>query len=151
MEKKLKKLQSLLEQHRRAALDTMVFIYHFEEYHAYLPLTRQIFNTIERKEIAAVTSIITLAEILVEPLNRENFEAVENYKLILNTFPNLTLLGLDQNISVLASSLTSKYKIRLPDALQISAGLSSDASLFITNDKSLKKITEIEVLSLNDL
>ncbi len=43
-----------------------------------------------------------------------------------------------------------KYNIRVPDALQVSAALESGATLFITNDHPLRKVTELSVLILDD-
>ena len=47
--------------------------------------------------------------------------------------------------------MRGKYSnLRTIDALQISAALDIDADLFLTNDATLKKIKEINVLVLKD-
>lgn len=51
----------------------------------------------------------------------------------------------------LASDLRAKYAIRTPDALQIAAGLSLGATGFLTNDGRLKRVTELEVLLLDEI
>jgi len=48
-------------------LDTMVFIYHFEENQLYSPLTFSIFENLEKGNFKGITSILTLLEILVKP------------------------------------------------------------------------------------
>jgi len=38
----------------------------------------------------------------------------------------------------------------MPDAIQLAIGIENNATLFLTNDKALKNIDEIEVLVLED-
>ena len=40
--------------------------------------------------------------------------------------------------------------IRLPDALQVAAALQQEATLFLTNDKRIKRVDVLEVLVLSD-
>ena len=132
-------------------LDTMVFIYHFEENQIYSPLTFSIFDSLEKGNFNAVTSILTLLEILVKPKRENNSILTERYKILFETFPNLQMKTLDENIADIASSLRVNYNINTPDAIQVATSLEVQADVFITNDSSLKKITEIKVLLLSDM
>jgi len=53
-------------------LDTMIFIYHFEENRVYSPLTFSIFESLEKGNFKGITSILTLLEILVKPKKENN-------------------------------------------------------------------------------
>ena len=132
-------------------LDTMVFIYHFEENQIYSPLTFSIFESLEKGNFNAITSILTLLEILVKPKRENNSILTERYKILLETFPNLQVKTLDKNIADVASSLRANYNINTPDAIQVATSLEAQADIFITNDTSLKKITEIKVLLLSEM
>jgi predicted nucleic acid-binding protein len=132
-------------------LDTMVFIYHFEENQIYSPLTFSIFESLEKGNFNAVTSILTLLEILVKPKRENNSILTERYKILFETFPNLQMKILDENIADIASSLRANYNINTPDAIQVATSLEAQADIFITNDSSLKKITEIKVLLLSEM
>lgn len=132
-------------------LDTMVFIYHFEENKIYSPLTFSIFESLEKGNFNAITSILTLLEILVKPKRESNLILTERYKILLETFPNLQVKALDENIADVASSLRANYNINTPDAIQVATSLEAQADVFITNDSSLKKITEIKVLLLSEM
>ena len=132
-------------------LDTMVFIYHFEENQIYSPLTFSIFESLEKGNFNAVTSILTLLEILVKPKKENNSLLIERYKLLFETFPNLQVKELNENIADIASGLRANYNINTPDAIQIATSLEAHADIFITNDTSLKKITEIKVLLLSEM
>ncbi|OGC03785.1 hypothetical protein A2276_08025 [candidate division WOR-1 bacterium RIFOXYA12_FULL_43_27] len=133
---------------KTVAIDTMFFIYYFEG-SAFSEKIEKILKKVESGEAKAVTTVITLSEILAKPLEHKNLPLADEYKNILNSFPNLTVLEINQYLATLAAGVRAKYKIKLPDALQIAGGLVSNADLFITNDKKLKKITEIKVLSLD--
>ena len=132
-------------------LDTMVFIYHFEENQIYSPLTFSIFESLEKGNFNAITSILTLLEILVKPKRENNSILTERYKILLETFPNLRVKTLDENIADVASSLRANYNINTPDAIQMATSLEAQADIFITNDTSLKKVTEIKVLLLSEM
>jgi len=132
-------------------LDTMVFIYHFEENQAYSPLTFSIFESLEKGNFNGITSILTLLEILVKPKKENNLLLTERYKLLFETFPNLQVKELNENIADIASSLRANYNVNTPDAIQIATSLEAQADIFITNDASLKKVTEIKVLLLSEM
>ncbi len=46
--------------------------------------------------------------------------------------------------------LRAAYEIHVPDALQLSAAIEPDATLFVTNDRRLSKIQEVKVLLFDD-
>lgn len=129
----------------------MVFIYHFEENQAYSPLTFSIFESLEKGNFKGITSILTFLEILVKPKKENNLLLTERYKLLFETFPNLQVKTLNENIADIASSLRANYNINTPDAIQIATSLEAKADIFITNDSTLKKISEIKVLLLSEM
>jgi len=66
-------LRLFLRRHRRIALDTSIFIYQLEANPKYLALTDAVFSWVERSGHEAVTSTITMTELLV-PSYREGDE-----------------------------------------------------------------------------
>jgi predicted nucleic acid-binding protein len=132
-------------------IDTMVFIYHLEDHPDYSHVTERIFEAVEHGKYNAVTSVITLIEILVKPKRDGNLTAVKDYKDLLQTFPNFKIFDLDMKISDIASDLRAKYGIKTPDAIQIATTIYGGSKSFITNDDSLKKVEEVRVLLLDDL
>jgi len=132
-------------------LDTMVFIYHFEENQVYSPLTFSIFESLEKGNFNGVTSILTLLEILVKPKKENSLLLTERYKLLFETFPNLQMKEINENIADIASDLRANYNINTPDATQIATSLEAKADIFITNDATLKKISEIKILLLSEM
>ncbi len=132
-------------------VDTMVFIYHLEDHPAYAGITEYIFKSIEARKYAAVTSVITLIELLFKPMREGNDAAAQDYRELLLTFPNLRIVNLDANISEKASYFRAKYGITTPDAVQIATVMSQGGAAFITNDESLAKIEEIRVILLDEI
>jgi len=145
-----KKCRELLVHYSILGLDTMLFIYHFEENKDYLPFTRALFGLIEDGMIEGKTSIITRLEILVKPIEEGDDILADEYKLILENFPHLEVAPVDAGIADLASSLRAKYKLRTPDAIQLATSIAKGAQAFVTNDESLKKVKEIEVVVMRE-
>ena len=71
--------------------------------------------------------------------------------VLFETFPNLQVKTLNENIADIASRLRANYNINTPDAIQVATSLEAQADIFITNDSSLKKITEIKVMLLSEM
>jgi len=131
-------------------IDTMVFIYHLEDHPKFSSITERLFDAVEKGRCTAVTSYITLLEILVKPKRDGNLKAVSDYRDLLLTFPNLKFLSADLLISDLASTLRAKHSIKTPDAIQIASAIIEGANIFITNDEQLKKVKDIEIVLLNE-
>ncbi len=139
-----------LAKHKLVGIDTSPFIYHLEEDPDYSKLTFRLFEEIEKGGLKAVTSVLTLMEVLVRPKQVGDRQAVEDYRFVLKTFPNLALRPIDENCAERASDLRAAYGVKPPDALQVGTALANHATGFVTNDGGLKRIRELEVMVLND-
>jgi predicted nucleic acid-binding protein len=133
---------------RLVGLDSAIFIYHFEEHPRYQALCTEVFDAMEAGAIQAVTSTVTLVEVLVQPLAKGAQELASRYEQYLRGGPSLTLRSLDPDLALQAAHLRARYQIRTPDAIQIAAAIEFGARLFLTNDDRVRKVTEIEVVVL---
>lgn len=131
-------------------IDTMVFIYHLEDHPDFSTITERLFDAVEKGKYHAVTSFLTLVEILVKPKREGLTKVVSDYRDLLLTFPNLKFTPVDLRVSDLASTLRAKYSIRTPDSIQIATAVVESAAAFITNDEQLKKVNEIEIVLLEE-
>ncbi len=143
-------LIKILAKHKLIGIDTSPFIYHFEEDPDYSKLTFRLFEEIEKGGLKAVTSVLTLMEVLVRPKQVGDRQAVEDYRFVLKTFPNLALRPIDENCAEQASDLRAAYGVKPPDALQVGTALANHATGFVTNDGRLKRIRELEVMVLDE-
>ncbi|MDD3641136.1 MAG: PIN domain-containing protein [Atribacterota bacterium] len=132
-------------------LDTMVFIYHFENNQKYSSLTFSILDSLEKGRFNAIISSLTLLEILVKPKRENNQFINERYKLILQNFPNLEIKPMDIDIAEIAATIRGQYNINTPDAIQVATAIHSEADIFITNDFQLERIPGIEILLLDNM
>ena len=84
-------LRAFLRRHRRIAIDTSIFIYQLEAHPRYDSLTGVIFSWLEASGHSAVTSTITMTELLVQPYARKDEALVERLYGLLATLPRLAL------------------------------------------------------------
>jgi hypothetical protein len=80
----LTRLRAFLKKHGRIALDTSIFIYQLEANPAYLEFTAEIFRWLETPSHSAVTSSITMAELLAHPYRAGNIPPVNQYFALLS-------------------------------------------------------------------
>jgi len=134
----------------RIFIDTAPIIYFIEKHKRYMNIVRPVFTEIDSGKIQALTSTITLLEVLVHPFKTNNEKLAERYREILLNSENLTTFEILHEVSEISSKLRAKYSIKTPDAIQIAVGILYGADKFLTNDPSLKKVIDIEVLVLDD-
>ncbi len=147
----VERLRLFLRRHRRIALDTSVFIYQLEANTRYLALTDSIFAWVERTGHEAVTSTITMTELLVPSYRSDDEHRVDSFYGLLSTYPNLQWIAPDLETADLAAKLRAKYRLRTPDALQAATALRAQATGLITNDPIFSRIGEFETAILDQL
>ena len=144
------KFRRSIEKHRIVGLDTAPLIYFIEDVAPYADLLESVFEHLSSHRLRAVTSTITLAEILAKPLAEKKYGLVEEIKFTLKSFSSVAMFAIDEKLAEAAALVRARHGIRLPDALQVAAAIQGEATLFITNDKRLQKIDAFEVLVLSD-
>ena len=145
------KLATLLKGAESIFIDTSPFIYYIEEHEKYIEAVDPLFSYISQGRIIAYTSFITLIEVLTKPIEEKNKKLMRKYEELLTNSKGLILADMDKNIAVESARLRAKYKIKIPDAIQVTSGMVNGAKAFITNDSNLKKIKEIKVVVLEDI
>ncbi len=134
---------------QRVALDTMAFIHAFEEDPTYLPLVRPLFHAIERGEMEAATSTLTVTECLVQPYRKQDMVLAVRYMVLFRNFPHLTVLPVTDQIGERAAFIRAHYHLRTPDAIQLATAIVSESHAFLTNDESLPRVEGTKVLVLD--
>jgi predicted nucleic acid-binding protein len=134
----------------RVFIDTAVFVYFIERDPRYLNIVKPVFLEIDAGHIDAITSTITLLEVLVLPFRTNNQALVEKYRSLILYSEHLTTYEVFHEVSVLSSKLRAQYSIRTPDAIQMAVGVLYGAETFLTNDAGLKNVKDIKVLVVDD-
>jgi predicted nucleic acid-binding protein len=145
------RLGAFLRRHRRIALDTSVFIYQLEENARYLPFTSPVFSWLEQLESTAVTSTITMTELLVRPYRALDEPQADVFYGLLSTYPNLDWIAPDLEVADLAARLRAAHGLKTPDALQAATAVKAGASGLITNDPVFERAGNFETLVLDRL
>jgi predicted nucleic acid-binding protein len=142
---------SALAGHRLVALDTSVWIYHFEGSATYGRAADAVLEAVSRGSIAAVASELVLLELLVAPLQKEAQDVADEIEMTLLHFPHLRLAPVTRGVLVRAAEIRARYRLRTPDAIMVATAVESGATLAVTNDDAWRKIGEIEVVLLRSL
>ena len=133
------------------ALDTAPIIYFIERNPLYIDMLRSFFQAVNSGECAVVTSIMSLLEVLVVPLRRDDTNLARQYRDILFKTRGLTTMWVSTSIAEEAARLRASYNIRTPDAIQMATATFAQASFFLTNDSHLPSLSGLQTLVLNDL
>jgi predicted nucleic acid-binding protein len=147
----LNHLRSFLRRHRRIALDTSIFIYQLQPHPRYVSLTNPVFEWLNQQGSQAVTSTVTMAELLVHPYRDDNEKLADEFYGLLSVYPNLEWIVPTLEIADLAARIRAKHRLQTPDALQAATALHSQATGFVTNDPIFKRLESFETLVLDDV
>jgi predicted nucleic acid-binding protein len=135
----------------KLALDTPPVIYFVEAHAQYDALVTEVFRRINEGRIIGVTSVITVTEVLVLPLRQGNTALASEYWDLLTNSANMQLVSIDPETAKIAADLRARYNLRTPDALQLATAIKAGCDAFLTNDATLKKVTELKILVLSEL
>jgi len=144
-------LASALAGHRLIALDTSVWIYHFEGSAAHGRAADSVLEAVSEGHVAAVASELVLLELLVAPLKKGAQDVADEIELTLLHFPHLQLAPVTRAVLVRAAEIRAQYGLRTPDAVMVATAIESGATLSVTNDSAWRKLREIEVVLLQNL
>ena len=145
------KLDDALQNVNLVGLDTSPFIYFVERNSLYVDIMREIFTRLTNGDFRAYSSVITLTEVLVQPLRQNNQILTGEYRNLLYNGINFKLLSINSSIAETAARLRAQYNLRTPDALQIATALENGCDAFLCNDKNLKRVTELKILILDEI
>lgn len=135
----------------RLGVDTAPFIYYMEENPTYLARVAPIFLAADAGQITLVTSTITVAEVLIQPLRLGADNLRDEYLDLFLNSANLEIQSIDIEVARRAAELRAKYTVRLPDALQIAAALNAGCAAFLTNDRQLSHVSDLRILVVDEL
>ncbi len=143
-------LTAALSDHTHLGLDTAVFIYHLEQHPRYFPLTRTLLAGVETGRWTACTSVVTLMELTVRPWQLNRPETAEQYEAALAHFPNLRLVDVNRKVARQAAQLRARFRLRPADAIQAATALVSGATLLVTNDRGLARLSPLLAVLMLD-
>jgi len=136
---------------QRIGLDTNVFIYFLEDHPRYGVWSASLFDLIERGHNSAVTSTVTLLELLVQPYRDQKEELAQKIFALTSTYPQIEWVPVTLNLADRAAELRARYRLSTPDAIQLATAIGYKATRFYGNDRALRRVKEIECILVDDV
>ena len=133
------------------AVDTAPLIYFVEDNPFWSPIVKPFFEALDSGLFQALTSTVTLAEVLVHPFRRSQPALAREYRRILLSARNLATIPVTAAIAERAAELRGRYSLRMPDAIQLATAIDAHAGTFLTNDKSLSIPVSLRIITLEGL
>ena len=143
-------LVEAIRPHGRLGLDTSIFIYHIEQGSPFSGAAGEVLQALNRRSASGVTSVLTLTELLVKPLQFGRRGLAARYEALVRATPGLTVVDIDAGIARRAAMLRATYGCRTADAVQVAASLEHGATAFVTDDTRLRRVRELAVIVLAD-
>lgn len=144
-------LDAALRSVSRLYLDTAPLIYWVEAHPDYIFKMDRIVDAIETTPLQALTSVLTLAEVMVQPLRVGNTDLAQEYHDILVIRDDYILVEISTDIAISAAAIRARHSLRTPDALHAAAAIRTGCDAILTNDRDFRRVTDLNVLVLDDL
>jgi predicted nucleic acid-binding protein len=134
----------------RVYFDSNVFITAFESEGARSDHAWWLLDAVETGRVHGVTSELTLAEVLVKPLEMNDDGLAEAYRSMISGTAVLDVKPVDRETLVEAAWIRSRRKaVRLPDAIHLASARRLDCVFFVSGDMRLDMPEGIVQLPLN--
>lgn len=126
----------------KVLLDSMLFIYLFDNDPRFTSSVTPLFDRIESGSIIAMTSMITPLEVLSAPVLERQKDKIGIFVQFFQQTPHLSVYPLTWEIMEEAAQLRRQFhSLKTPDSIQLATGIIKQAKFFITNDKRLSRLS----------
>ena len=131
-------------------LDAQVVIYTIERHPIYAPLLDPLWMAVQAGQLVAVTSELTILEVVVGPLKSGDTALHRAFESLFVT-PGVRLIPVAQPILRGAAQLRASIpKLRTPDAIHAATALHVSVGLFVTNDFVFRSVPGLPTAILDD-
>ena len=136
---------------RLVYLDTNIIIYAVEGYETHAARIKFVLRGMTDGEITAVTSELTVAEVLVKPKRDTNLKLEEAYRQFLLPTASFRNSAVSREILEAAADIRAHSALKLPDAIHFASAINEGCDSFLTNDDRFEGMTGIKVMLLSHL
>lgn len=134
---------------RMVYLDTNIIIAAIEPRPGREPDAAALIAALETSKIAAVTSTITVMEVLAKPFAMQDHDLADRYREILFEMPALTCRPITAAIAEEAAHLTQSFGLKTADALHGATAISTGCKVFVTEDLGLTLPPAVRTMTLD--
>ena len=125
-------------------VDTAPFIYVLESHPQFAKLFVGLFEAAARSDVEIALSTITLAEVLTGPFKAGQTALAKRYEKTLSLY---RVIPVSASIATLAAQLRARYRLKLPDAMQLATALDIGATALVTHDRDFSQVSGLAILT----
>jgi len=127
----------------RLLVDSAPLIYHLEDNARFAYRFGGLFEAAAAGRVSIAITTITLAEVLTGPYRHGRDALAKQMEAALIEF---AVHPLSNAIAVEAARLRQRYRLRLPDAIQLATALQINAFALVTHDRDFSMVQDIRIL-----
>ena len=132
-------------------IDANIVVYAVEGYEIHTGPIKSLLKALTDQELIAVTSELTLAEVLVKPKRDANSKLEEAYKHFLFPTQSLRNSPVSREVLEAAAGIRATTALKLPDAIHLATAINEQCDSFLTNDNRFKNMAGVKVILLEQL
>lgn len=127
------------------AIDTAPLISWFERNPRFEPAIAQALGPVMDGEALAVVSTLALLEVLTGAYRRGDEALARRYQDLFSSTEGIAVLPVDAVIATEAARLRVRHRLSTADAIHLATALVAGAPVFLTTDRRLARVKEIDV------
>ena len=125
-------------------LDTNIIIYFLERNEYFYDKVLPFFKDAEQNQVKLFSSSLSYMELLIPIVKKKDLHIEIKYNFLFKKF--FEVVDINMKVARLAAIIRAKYRTKTPDSIQIACAIYAGCSRFVTSDKKLKGVEEINVL-----
>ena len=143
-------IEEALEGVSSILIDSAPVIYHLEQHPRYAEVMDDFFRVRSQLDIEIVTTPVTLAESVVQPVRDSRGDLVSAYRALLLRGDHTTFRPVAEREALVAAEVRAEHGLRLPDALQVAVARCAGCEAILTNDARFRRVDHPRAIVLND-
>ncbi len=126
-------------------VDSAPIIYYLQNHPVHAARFEGLFASATEGMVLINISTITLAEVMAGPLAADNEILAAQYREVLCRSQGWQAIPVDEQVAAEAARLRARYRLRLPDAIQVATAIVTRSWALITHDSALARVKDIRV------
>ena len=123
-------------------VDSAPIIYFLEDHSRFAARFAPLFEAAAAGDLAIAVSAITVAEVLIGPLAAGNDVLAERYRAALGRW---SVVPVTEELAALAARFRVRFRLRLPDAIQLATAVHSGSFALVTHDRDFSRVRDVRV------
>lgn len=138
---------------RSVHLDSNIIIYAIEQGSRWSSVTEKLLMAIDAGGLQAVTSELTMAEVLPKPISLNNPDYLGKYELMFSPSNGIVTMPVSRDILLASCHMQAQMRIKPMDAIHVATAKAAGCQFFLTEDERLGRsmVGDLKWLQLSEL